>query len=61
MTKVRDGCEKIQQYGKRVDDDGTPGLDEDVCLDRIREAVKHVKIDYADVEQALREYYAQFE
>lgn len=61
MIKVRDGCEKIQQFGKRLGDDGSEHLDEDYCLDQIRDAVKLVKLDYADVEQALREYYAQFE
>lgn len=61
MVKVRDSCEKIQQYGKRVDDDGTPGLDQDLCLERIRDAVSHVKDDYADVEKALRKYYSQFD
>lgn len=61
MAKVRDGCEKIQQYGKRVDDDGNPDLDEDICLKRIGEAMSHVKEDYADVEKALRKYYAQFD
>ena len=61
MVKVRDGCEKIQQYGKRVGDDDTPGLDSKVCLDRISEAIKQVKKDYADVEKALRNYYRQFE
>lgn len=58
---MRDGCEKIQQYGKRVGDDGTPGLDETTCLDHIRDAISHVKEDYADVETALRKYYGQFD
>jgi osomolarity two-component system phosphorelay intermediate protein YPD1 len=61
MIKVRDGCEKIQQYGKGVDDDGIRGLSSSTSLERIREAVKAVKEDFADVEQAMRSYYAQFD
>lgn len=61
MIKVRDGCEKIQQYGKGLDDDGARRLSNSTSLERIREAVKAVKEDYADVEQAMRSYYAQFE
>ena len=60
MNKVRDGCEKIQQYGKGMDEEGHD-LDQDICLDRIREAFKQVKTDFAEVEEALRKYYGQFD
>ncbi|KAK7424356.1 Phosphorelay intermediate protein [Neonectria punicea] len=59
LVKVRDGCEKIQRYGKKENPDGTPEPDEEVCLKRIDEALKLVKTDYAEVEKALRKYYKE--
>ncbi|KAG5662191.1 hypothetical protein KAF25_004430 [Fusarium avenaceum] len=57
LAKVRDGCEKMQRYGKKENVDGTPEDDEEICLERIKEAFEAVKSDYHDVEKALREYY----
>ncbi|KAM0425273.1 hypothetical protein ACHAPT_009591 [Fusarium lateritium] len=57
LIKVRDGCEKIQRYGKHENLDGTEEPDSDICLKRIAEAFKAVKTDYAEVEKALRKYY----
>lgn len=59
LVKVRDGCEKIQRYGKNENVDGSPEPDSDLCLKRITEALKVVKADYTDVEKTLRKYYAQ--
>ncbi|KAL3474618.1 signal transduction histidine kinase [Aspergillus californicus] len=61
MMEVRDGCERIQQYGKRVDDDGTLGLDAETCLDRIRDELHRVKDYYAIAEKGLRLFYSQFD
>ncbi|CAM1509329.1 Fc.00g030680.m01.CDS01 [Cosmosporella sp. VM-42] len=58
LVKVRDGCEKIQRYGKNENVDGSPEPDSTLCLKRIAEALKLVKTDYTDVEKALRKYYA---
>lgn len=57
LVRVRDGCERIQRYGKKENVDGTPEPDSDLCLKRIDEALKTVKNDYAEVEKALRRYY----
>lgn len=57
LVKVRDGCEKIQRYGKNENVDGTPEKDDDLCLKRTDEALQAVKADYADVEKRLRKYY----
>lgn len=57
LAKVRDGCEKMQRYGKKENVDGSPEDDEEICLKRIKEAFEAVKSDYHDVEKALREYY----
>lgn len=57
LTKVRDGCEKIQRYGKKENLDGSPEENEEICLERIEEALKAVKTDYAEIETVLRKYY----
>ncbi|KAJ4326658.1 Phosphorelay intermediate protein [Fusarium piperis] len=61
LVKVRDGCEKIQRYGKHENVDGTPEPDDQVCLQSIKDAFDAVKTDYADVEKALRLYYEGLE
>jgi osomolarity two-component system phosphorelay intermediate protein YPD1 len=57
LVKVRDGCEKIQRYGKNENEDGSSEPDSELCLRRIKEALKVVKADYQDVEQRLKRYY----
>jgi osomolarity two-component system phosphorelay intermediate protein YPD1 len=57
LNRVRDGCEKIQRYGKKENVDGSPETDEKLCLERIEEALKAVKSDYEDVEKTLKDYY----
>ncbi|KAM0352914.1 hypothetical protein ACHAPU_001798 [Fusarium lateritium] len=57
LAKVRDGCEKMQRYGKKENVDGSPEDDEEICLQRIQEAFDAVKKDYHEVEEALKEYY----
>lgn len=57
LVKVRDGCEKIQRYGKNENVDGSAEPDSDLCLKRIEEALQTVKTDYQDVERTLRRYY----
>ncbi|KAI1418112.1 histidine-phosphotransfer domain, HPT domain-containing protein [Hypoxylon sp. FL1857] len=57
LTKVKDSCEKIQRYGKKENLDGTPELDEALCLSRITETLKTVKAEYADVEQTLKNFF----
>jgi osomolarity two-component system, phosphorelay intermediate protein YPD1 len=57
MVKVRDGCEKIQRYGKNENLDGSAEPDDVVCLTRITEALDGVKQDYKAVEKKLREHY----
>ncbi|KAG5922187.1 hypothetical protein E4U60_001642 [Claviceps pazoutovae] len=57
LIKVRDGCEKIQRYGKNENLDGSEEPDSDLCLQRIVEAFEVVKVDYKDVETKLNDYY----
>ncbi|UKZ82233.1 hypothetical protein TrVFT333_010018 [Trichoderma virens FT-333] len=57
LIKVRDGCEKIQRYGKQENLDGSPEPDADVCLARVKEALMAVKSDYEEVEIGLKKFY----
>lgn len=61
LIKVRDGCESLQRYGKKENVDGSPEPNEELCLKRSAEAIAQIKTDYAEVEKALRKYYAQFD
>jgi len=57
LVKVKDSCEKIQRYGKMEELDGSPQADEKLCLDRIKEAIEQVKIEYKRVERTLKDFY----
>lgn len=57
LVKVRDSCEKIQRYGKKENEDGTPEKDEGLCLERITETLKALKTEYEDAEKVLKKFY----
>lgn len=57
LVRVRDGCEKIQRFGKLENEDGSSEPDAALCLQRIRDALAAIKTDYQDVETRLRAYY----
>ncbi|PHH73747.1 hypothetical protein CDD80_3605 [Ophiocordyceps camponoti-rufipedis] len=57
LVKVRDGCEKIERYGKNENADGSTEPDSELCLKLISEALRTVKVDYKDVERILKRYY----
>lgn len=57
FNKIRDSCQVIQQYGHKLDLAGMPETDEEVCLKKITEALKAVKVDYADLEKELKVFF----
>ncbi|KAK3100976.1 Phosphorelay intermediate protein [Teratosphaeriaceae sp. CCFEE 6253] len=58
LTKVKDSCEKIQNFGAHKDAAGTEEEpDEDVCLANCKESIEQAKKEFADVEVALRRFY----
>lgn len=61
LVKVRDGCEKIQRYGKNENEDGSPEDDDDLCLKRTDEVLETVKTEYFDVEEKLQKFYDKLE
>jgi len=58
LVKVRDSCEKIQRYGKLENVDGTPEPNEALCLERVSETLRSLKLEYEDVERLLRAFFA---
>ncbi|KAL2021553.1 hypothetical protein VTK56DRAFT_7052 [Thermocarpiscus australiensis] len=61
FNKIRDGCQAIQQYGHKMNVDGSPEPDEEVCLKKIRSALKTVQVDTADLEKMMKEFFGQSE
>ncbi|UQC74481.1 hpt domain-containing protein [Colletotrichum lupini] len=57
LVKVRDSCEKIQRYGKKENEDGTPETDEKLCLERIEKTLKDLKTEYEDAEKLLKKFF----
>lgn len=57
FTKIRDSCQVIQQYGHKLNLDGSPELDEKVCIRKITEALKAVKQDMAELEKMLKRFF----
>jgi len=58
FTKIRDECEKIQNYGRKKDETGTNDEpDEEKLLRLIEEALKEVKRAYKVVEALMKKFY----
>ncbi|MCJ1408045.1 hypothetical protein MMC19_002118 [Ptychographa xylographoides] len=58
LNKVKESCELIQHYGANTDGTGTMPEDDDAkCLERIKESLAKLKVDYAEVEKKLRQFY----
>jgi osomolarity two-component system phosphorelay intermediate protein YPD1 len=58
FIKIRDECEKIQNYGRKKDETGTNDEpDEEKLLRLIEEALKEVKRAYKVVEALMKKFY----
>ncbi|ETS77451.1 hypothetical protein PFICI_11325 [Pestalotiopsis fici W106-1] len=57
LTKIKDSCEKIQRYGKKEKEDGSPLDDEKVCLEKITKTLKVVKEEYEEAETVLNNFF----
>ena len=58
FNKVRDSCQIIQQYGHKLTVDGAPEPDEAVCLRKITEALKALKVDFEELEKQLNKFFS---
>ncbi|OAL68190.1 hypothetical protein A7C99_0588 [Trichophyton rubrum] len=60
LTKVKDACEKIQNYGQQKDESGThPEPDKSRSLANIKKALAEAKNDYHDVVSVLKSFYGE--
>ncbi len=57
FNKIRDSCQVIQQYGHRLNVDGTPEPDDKVCLTKIAEALAAAKSDTAELEKVMNQFF----
>jgi len=59
LIKVRDSCEKIQNYGSMKDETGNHSEpEEEVCLSLLDSEISTAKEEYEEVEQLLRQFYS---
>ncbi|KAK3387214.1 signal transduction histidine kinase [Podospora didyma] len=57
FNKIRDSCQVIQQYGHQLNIDGTTEPDGDICLKKIIEALKTVKVDTKTLEKSMKKFF----
>jgi len=62
LTKVKDGCEKVQNYGARRTATGEDEFDsEDKYLKKIKDLLPVIKSDYEDAQKRLKAFYGDAE
>jgi len=59
FLKVKDSCQVIQQYGHKLNLDGSPEPDEQICLSKITEALQAAKDDMAKLETMLKKFFGE--
>ncbi|OQE22168.1 hypothetical protein PENFLA_c013G04204 [Penicillium flavigenum] len=60
LVKVKEGCEKIQNFGAHKDETGLiDEPDTETCLKAIKKTLDEVKVEYRKVEKLLRRYYGE--
>ncbi|SPO03397.1 related to multistep phosphorelay regulator 1 [Cephalotrichum gorgonifer] len=57
LVKIQASCEKIQRYGLKENVDGSPEPDEALCLSRIVDTLKVLRVDFAGVKKAMKKIY----
>ncbi|KAK3371693.1 signal transduction histidine kinase [Lasiosphaeria ovina] len=57
FNKIRDSCQVIQQYGHQLTVDGSTEPDENVCLQKITDALKAVKVDTKELDKAMKKFF----
>ena len=57
LTKVKDSCEKIQNFGQKKDETGTKDITEDEGLEKLKTTIEQAKQEFHDVEKVLKKFY----
>ena len=57
LSKVKDSCEKIQNYGLKKDAKGDKEITEEEGLKKLDETIKQAKTEFEEVEKVLKKFY----
>lgn len=57
LNKVKDSCEKIQNYGQKMDEKGDKEITEEEALKKLATTIKQAKQEFHDVEKVLKKFY----
>lgn len=57
LSKVKDSCEKIQNYGLKKDAKGDKDITEEEGLKKLDETIKQAKTEFEEVEKVLKKFY----
>lgn len=61
VRKVKDSCEKIQNYGNLRDEEADKTMSKDEALPKIKELLKVVGQEYDEAADCLKQYYEEQE
>ena len=59
LNLVRGSCEKIQNWGKLLDETGSKDESEESCLASIKAEIPKLRSEYTHVEKALRRFFGE--
>jgi len=59
LIKLKNSCEKIQNYGNKLDETGNHSISEDDALAKIAEVLVVSKKDFRDAEIWLKRFYGE--
>ena len=57
LSKVKDSCEKIQNYGLKKDAKGDKEITEEDALKKLESIIEQTKDEFHDVEKVLKKFY----
>jgi len=57
LSKVKDSCEKIQNYGLKKDAKGDKDITEEEGLKKLDETIKQAKTEFEEVKKVLKKFY----
>jgi len=57
LTKVKDSCEKIQNFGHLKDEAGTNNIPEEDARKKLMVTIKQAKVEFAEVKAVLKKFY----
>jgi len=61
ISKVKQACEQIQNYGAKKDDDGSPLTSEKEALDRIQASLSVAKLEFTRAESYLKNIFKKWD